>query len=471
MMALMPKAETSFSYRSRESVHEAVRQYFARKTLTGEAIESGWRYDEDGPPRVQRILTALGQEERLSRCGCGLPFPDLLSGERVLDMGCGAGSDCLVLSQLVGKAGCVVGVDLCPELVATARRFASDRGDERVKFVCADVAMMAEHVKVTSHAPFSVAVANCAFSLIAEKAAALSEVARLMATGGELYICDVFVSHDVTDCMRNNAFAWTKCIGGAWRWEEFSDVLSSNGFSQPRMVEHRPLEIGKELLQEIAKAFGLGGMTDDLRSLQAMSGFQLCAATYRAFKLPESVLGDLSEGSLAKTRVTFSPPQDSDERQFRWDEELTFRASQPTVVSGEVATILQHSRYARYFLFSSAIVGATSVASEANANPFQKSTSTPQVNGTSPHSPGPTAMNGVPRGLHLSSPSRSPVIPRCSGGTCRRGAMALSGLANLNGSASTELTALLRSSPALQNLRDMVAKQGIRGCGNGAGCD
>lgn len=49
--------------------------------------------------------------------GCGLVFPEEIQGRRVLDLGCGSGRDCFVLSQLVGPDGFVMGVDMTKEQV------------------------------------------------------------------------------------------------------------------------------------------------------------------------------------------------------------------------------------------------------------------------------------------------------------------------------------------------------------------
>src|SRR5438093_6301279 len=45
----------------------------------------------------------------------------LALGERVLDLGSGAGTDSLVAAQMVGEAGRVTGIDMTPEMLAKAR--------------------------------------------------------------------------------------------------------------------------------------------------------------------------------------------------------------------------------------------------------------------------------------------------------------------------------------------------------------
>lgn len=462
--------EPRFDYRNRESVAEAVRQYFSANTLTGKALDSNWLCREDITPRTQPLLAGLDREEQLSRCGCGLPFPELMSGAKVLDVGCGAGTDSLILSQLVGTTGRVVGVDLCSNLVATARRFAERRNDDRIMFTCADVSDLLGQVKVTSHAPFTLAVANCSLNLVSDKSEALRQIAALLEQGGELYVCDVFVSHDVTDCMRNHPFTWAHCIGGAWRWQEFEERLAEAGFSSPRLVHCRPLEITKSLLQKIANVFNLSSLTADLRKLEAMSGFQLCAATYRAFKLAPHVRNSL-DSSKDKVQVIFSPPEGSHEEKLRWDRNVTFRAGQPLLVCGQLAALLRHSRYATHFLFQKSTDSRDEgVLVEAHANPFLalSTTKSAQPKPTPPqHITKPAQPHCTPT---LLKPINSPIISRCSmGGTCRQ-ALPLTGLVQLNGGPSKEIAALLQSAPALKKLRDMVAQQGNRGCGYG-GCD
>ena len=55
--------------------------------------------------------------------GCGTPvrLAQLKLGETVLDLGCGAGIDCILAADDVGPTGAVVGVDMTPDMLAKAR--------------------------------------------------------------------------------------------------------------------------------------------------------------------------------------------------------------------------------------------------------------------------------------------------------------------------------------------------------------
>jgi arsenite methyltransferase len=83
-------------------------------------------------PAAQPTSEALGYsaEERRSApdgadlgLGCGNPqaIAELKAGERVLDLGSGAGFDAFLAARQVGESGSVVGVDMTPEMVAKAR--------------------------------------------------------------------------------------------------------------------------------------------------------------------------------------------------------------------------------------------------------------------------------------------------------------------------------------------------------------
>ena len=63
----------------------------------------------------------------------------LRPGMTVLDVGSGAGDVALLVAELVGPTGTVVGVDVNPTVLVTARERAAARGLARVRFLEGDV--------------------------------------------------------------------------------------------------------------------------------------------------------------------------------------------------------------------------------------------------------------------------------------------------------------------------------------------
>jgi arsenite methyltransferase len=68
--------------------------------------------------------------------GCGNPtaLASLAEGETVVDLGSGAGFDCLLAAAEVGETGRVIGVDMTPEMVEKARENAVKNGRDNVEF-------------------------------------------------------------------------------------------------------------------------------------------------------------------------------------------------------------------------------------------------------------------------------------------------------------------------------------------------
>lgn len=69
-----------------------------------------------------KALALLHADTVSTYYGCGLVFPEVVQGARILDLGSGSGRDCFVLSKLVGEKGFVVGVDMTDEQLALANK-------------------------------------------------------------------------------------------------------------------------------------------------------------------------------------------------------------------------------------------------------------------------------------------------------------------------------------------------------------
>src|SRR3989338_1041876 len=95
---------------------------------------------EAGPDYSAEEIASVPPGAYLSE-GSGNPVraAQLQPGETVVDLGSGAGMDVFLAANRVGPAGCVVGIDMTPEMLARARANAA-RGDyPQVEFQQADI--------------------------------------------------------------------------------------------------------------------------------------------------------------------------------------------------------------------------------------------------------------------------------------------------------------------------------------------
>ena len=115
--------------------------------------------------------------------GCGTPvrLARLQTGENVLDLGCGAGIDCLLAADAVGPAGRVVGVDMTPEMLARARAQAlkSELAPPRLEFRLGEI----ENLPCENDWADAV-ISNCVVNLSPDKPRVLREALRVLKPGG-----------------------------------------------------------------------------------------------------------------------------------------------------------------------------------------------------------------------------------------------------------------------------------------------
>lgn len=128
----------------------------------------------------------------------------LAAGERVLDLGSGAGTDSLVAAQMVGPAGHVTGIDMTPEMLVKARSAAATMGVANVEFVEGE----AERLPF-SDASFDAVISNGVIDLVPDKDAVFAELYRVLAPGGRMQIADVTIQSPVSEEGRRKIDLWT----------------------------------------------------------------------------------------------------------------------------------------------------------------------------------------------------------------------------------------------------------------------
>ena len=105
------------------STHDSVKEYYGKVLQTTSDLKTN--VCRKAPPADIKAKISRIHDEVTSRYfGCGLTIPrDDLTGLKILDLGCGAGQDCYIVSQLVGETGEVVGVDMTSEQIEIANKY------------------------------------------------------------------------------------------------------------------------------------------------------------------------------------------------------------------------------------------------------------------------------------------------------------------------------------------------------------
>lgn len=161
-----------------------------------------WAEDLDYPAEL--ALVPEGAVE--SFAGVANPFSlgRLKHGERVLDLGSGAGTDSLIAVQMVGSEGSVTGIDMTVEMLEKARAAAVELGASNVEFVEGEV----ERLPFTDGS-FDVVISNGVIDLVPDKDAVFSEIHRVLQPGGRIQIADVTIQQPVSEEGKRNIELWT----------------------------------------------------------------------------------------------------------------------------------------------------------------------------------------------------------------------------------------------------------------------
>ena len=162
-----------------------------------------WAADLDYPAELLAVVPEIACQ---SFAGVANPFSlgSLQPGERVLDVGSGAGMDSLIAAQMVGAKGSVSGIDMTPAMLAQARLAAAELGVTNTTFVEGQ----AEQLPFPDET-FDVVISNGVIDLIPDKDAVFSELFRVLEPGGRLQLSDVTIQQPVSEEGRRNIDLWT----------------------------------------------------------------------------------------------------------------------------------------------------------------------------------------------------------------------------------------------------------------------
>ena len=186
------------------------------------------------PASIWESFTGAGNPE---------PYVDIRPGEKVLDLGCGAGLDLFIYAQATGSGGKVYGLDISDEMIAKARRNMKILKVQNVGLLCAP----ADAIPLPDES-VDIVTANGIYNLSPDKNAVMREVARVLRPGGRTIFAEIVLKAPLREEMRKNINDWFRCIGGALPEADFLQGLESAGLRDPEILwKGRNARTGHEL--------------------------------------------------------------------------------------------------------------------------------------------------------------------------------------------------------------------------------
>lgn len=168
--------------------------------------------------------------------GCGNPtaIGEINSGDIVLDLGAGAGLDCFLAAEKVGKEGKVIGVDITEAMTKSAEENARRYGYKNVEFRLGDI----ENLPIDDGS-IDVIISNCVLNLAPNKERVFSEAYRVLKDNGKMIVSDIVLLEELSEEQRNDSKLVAGCVGGALLKEDYISKAKRAGLSVKVLSENK----------------------------------------------------------------------------------------------------------------------------------------------------------------------------------------------------------------------------------------
>jgi SAM-dependent methyltransferase len=232
----------------KEEIRKTVREEYA-KVARGNTSCCGQSSSCCGASTAEKTSKEIGYSEDEMNAvpdganlglGCGNPtaMASLKEGETVLDLGSGAGFDCFLAANRVGKGGHVIGVDMTPDMLEKARANARKGGYDNAEFRLGEI----ENLPVADNS-VDVIISNCVINLSPDKVRVFEEAFRVLKPGGRLMVSDIVLLKKLPDFVRESVAGYVGCISGAILKKDYISAVEGRGFRDVKVIDETPFPI------------------------------------------------------------------------------------------------------------------------------------------------------------------------------------------------------------------------------------
>jgi len=317
-----------------ENTHIDVQTYYGEALQSTEDLQTNACCTLTAPPKhILDALNLIADEVQAKYYGCGLTIPSAIEGLRVLDLGSGSGRDCYIASNLVGENGYVVGVDMTDEQLKVANDYIGYHTEmfgyqkANVEFIKGNIEELGE--LNLEKGSFDIIISNCVINLANDKDKVLKDAFDLLKPGGEMYFSDVYSDRRIPMHLQKNKVLWGECLSGALYWNDFLNYANKAGFTDPRVMEDKPITIDNKELEE------------------TVGDIKFYSVTYRLWKI-DGLEKDCEDYGQA---VVYKGGIPENEFALQLDSHHYFAKGKIESVCGNTYNMLHKTRFNKYFDF------------------------------------------------------------------------------------------------------------------------
>jgi arsenite methyltransferase len=225
------------------------------------ALEPGREFHfETGRPLAERLGYPPAELDRIpaaaidSFAGVGyfLDLAAIASGETVLDLGSGSGTDSFLAALATGTDGTVIGVDMTAAQLAKSRDLAAQHGFSQTEFREGYI-----ETPPVDDASIDCMISNGVINLSPDKPAVFAAAARALRPGGRLALADIVTAEQLPEGVTCDAALWAACIGGAMQRDRYREAIETAGFEIVTWRENTEYRFVSERADNATQKYGV----------------------------------------------------------------------------------------------------------------------------------------------------------------------------------------------------------------------